>query len=114
MEVIVAIIHGIEKYPQCTDVILIADNKSKVRDIELYDKVTKPVKVVLCGAEIGANVQYLNLARTTGGSVHTIEEDIENLIELNEGEEFSVGNSLFKIVDGKIVLIYERGSDDDF
>lgn len=99
-----AILHGIQKFPEAENIILIADNKSDIRDTILIDKIEKPVKVILCGTENGVNVEYLNLALKTGGSIHTIEEDLENLIELNEGEEIKVGDSIFVIKNGKFVF----------
>ncbi len=99
-----AILYGIEKFPETENVILVADNKSDMRDTALICKITKPIKVILCGTENGINTQYLNLARNTGGSVHTIEEDLENLIDINEGEEIRIGDTVYKIKDGKFIF----------
>ena len=72
-----AILKGIELYPAHKDLVLIADN-SCIRDLKLYDQIQEPVKVILCGynQSVGANPQYVELAKKTGGSLHTIEDDI--------------------------------------
>tara|TARA_B100001778_G_scaffold325437_1_gene320939 strand:+ start:2624 stop:4759 length:2136 start_codon:yes stop_codon:yes gene_type:complete len=69
-------------------IILLADNNSCVRDISLYDRIQKPVKVILCGYSplIGIDPDYLIIAAKTGGGVYTIDEDIENLKLQVKGE----------------------------
>lgn len=91
-----AILEGIKRYPEVEQVVLIADNNACVRDMELLDKVTKPVKVILCGYKdfSGANPQYLEIAYKTGGSVHTTTQDITNLSEemLNPEGDLEIKN----------------------
>ena len=36
------------------------------------------------------NLQYINLAKKMGASVHTIRQDINNLAEINEGEILNI------------------------
>lgn len=74
-----AIIKGIQKYPDFSEVILIADNNSCIRDFCLIHEINVPVKIILCGTYAGINPQFLNLAYKTNGSVHTIEDDIYDL-----------------------------------
>gem|GEM_PF-1736733 len=76
-----AILNAIEKYPDCSNVLLIADYYSCVRDILLADRIKVPVKIILCGysADKPMNPDYIYLAKITGGGVYTIEEDIENI-----------------------------------
>lgn len=73
-----ALIAGIEKYPKADEIILIADNNACIRDIELADKIGRPVHIIICGSGYtgSVNAQYVNLAVKTGGSIHTIEQDI--------------------------------------
>ena len=86
------------------EIVMIADNWANIKDLCLADKIKKPVRIILCGAENGfINVDYLELARKTKGSIHIMNEDLENLIKLSEGEVFSFGKKLFKIVKGKVV-----------
>ena len=91
--------------PSAKELILIADNMAPIKDKELIDQIIKPVRVVLCGTAYGINVEYLNLARDTGGSVHTMEKDLTHLMEMEEGKKFSLNNITFKIVDNRIVQI---------
>lgn len=98
-----ACMEGLKLYPQCSEIIMIADNWAVPRDISLISKIKIPIHIVLCGAGMGANVEYLNLARATGGSVHTIEEDIQKLATMNEGETITINKVTYKIINGKFV-----------
>jgi len=96
-----AILKAIEKYPECTNVVLIADHNACVKDIELADRIKMPVKVILCGynPKSPINPDYVYLAKITGGGIYTIEEDIENLqVSLGErGEIISFKDTRFKL-----------------
>jgi hypothetical protein len=76
-----AIIRAIKKYPNHGEIILIADNNSCVRDIELLSEIKEPVRVIICGYNemTKLNPHYLEIALKTGGSLHTLEMDIYNL-----------------------------------
>lgn len=100
-----ALLYGLQLCKDCEEVIMISDNWASPRDLKLVSKINKPVRIILCGTEEGINVDYLNLARATGGSVHTIEEDLYNLLEINEGEEVKIGNEVFVIRNGKFELL---------
>lgn len=100
-----AIIEGIAKCPECEEVVLIADNDATPRDLELLDKVTKPVHVVLCGARTRPNPAHLLIAWKTKGSVHTIKEDITNLAGMQEGQSVTVMGKTFKILNGRFVEV---------
>ena len=63
----------------------------------------RPVRVILCGTQFGINKQYLDLARATNGPVHTMEEDIENLMRLKEGEKITMQKQTFIIKNGRFV-----------
>lgn len=100
-----ALLYGLKICPQCEEVIMIADNWASPRDTVLLKQVKKPIRIILCGTDEGVNVDYLNLARETGGSVHTIEEDLYNLLELNEGNEIQIGKEIFVVKNGKFELL---------
>ncbi|WP_108929632.1 hypothetical protein [Leptospira johnsonii] len=87
--------------PECKELILIADNFSTMRDYSLMSQIQKPVRVVLCGSFAGINTEYLDLARNTKGSVHTIEEDLENLMELNEGQTIELNKKKYVLEKGR-------------
>ncbi len=99
-----AVLFGIDHCPKCSSVVLVADNNSSVRDIALLDKITKPVHIILCGTKGNEiNPQYLDIARKTNGSVHTIESDLEELGKLAEGDKITIEGQTFIIRNGKFV-----------
>jgi hypothetical protein len=44
------------------------------------------------------------MAYKTGGSVHTIESDIVDLIKYKEGEVVKIGQQYYKIINGRFIL----------
>lgn len=100
-----AIIKAIKECPDCKDVVLVADNMAPVRDMDMMKEIKKPIKIILCGTWMGINTQYLELARATGGSIHTIETDITHLLHQNEGSIIELEGEKFKIMKGKFVKI---------
>lgn len=87
------------------ELVLVADNYSDCRDIGLLEKLRVPVHVVLCGTEGGVNEQYLEVAFKTGGSIHTIEQDIEDLARLADGATLRIGESEYKVSRGKFIKV---------
>ncbi len=100
-----ALLKGLNKCKNCGDVVLIADNWANMRDYKFINKIDRPVRIILCGTQLGVNIQYLELARATKGSVHTIEEDIDNLMDLREGEKVSIGKRNFLISEGRFIEV---------
>lgn len=97
-----AILRAIDKNPNAKEIILIADNWSDMRDYNLRYQVNKPVRIILCGTKYGINPQYLNLAMITKGSIHTLEEDLDNLYKLSDGMKFMLGGQTFIVTNGRI------------
>jgi hypothetical protein len=66
-------------FPNARHLVLLADNRSPVKDLARLGGVNRPVHVVLCGAPGDSTVafwpDYYALARRTGGSLHTPEDD---------------------------------------
>jgi hypothetical protein len=95
-----ALIFAQEEYPEIEEIILIADNKSKVRDMERVDQLKKPVRIVLCGKplEIGVAIQpdYIRLAGKVKGSLHTIEDDIMNIRRIRDGKIIRIADQEFR------------------
>jgi hypothetical protein len=85
------------------EIILIADNNSEIRDFELLKSLNVPIRVILAGTFWGVNEQYLELAYHTHGSVHTIEEDLERLYEMNDGDYIEIGGNKYRIYGGKFL-----------
>ncbi|MFN8299915.1 MAG: hypothetical protein U0T75_12475 [Chitinophagales bacterium] len=101
-----ALLKGIENCPECRDIVMIADNMAPVKDMGLLKEVKRPVKIILCGASNGYyNTDYLEIARQTGGSVHTLEADITDLAKLTEGQQLVIGNSTYQVIMGKLCLV---------
>lgn len=90
-----AVLFAIENLNPSGDIVLIADNWGPPRDLELYSKLNRPVHIVLCGALGGVNPDYLFLARKTGGTIHTLKDDITNLATMQEGETVKIGYQTF-------------------
>jgi antitoxin component YwqK of YwqJK toxin-antitoxin module len=102
--VIEAILTGLKKVRKPDNVILIADNWAKVRDIMLVNRIKVPVRVILCGVFEGMeiNTDYLNIAYKTKGSIHTIEQDITELINQTSGKKFNINGFDYIIKNGSI------------
>jgi hypothetical protein len=101
-----ALLKSLSNCPDCSELVMIADNYAPVKDIMLLNRLTKPVHIILCGAEEGPiNADYLQIARKTGGTVHTMERDLVDLVKYKEGEIVQMGTQVFKITNGKFVLV---------
>lgn len=83
-----ALLFGVEQYEDFDQLILIADNNSGVRDIELIKNLNVPVRVLLCALDKTSIIHsdYFTIARQTKGSLHTRKSDVRNLWKLQEGE----------------------------
>jgi hypothetical protein len=103
-----ALLAGIKECPTCTDVVLIADNYSPCRDLSLLKEIKKPIKVIVCGAHSAVHVEYLQIAKETGGSVHTIESDILNLMKMKEGQTIEIDGNTYRITKDKFVLVPKK------
>lgn len=87
-----AILTSMERFPEHKEIILIADNFACIRDIELAYKITKPIRIIVCGysKDFGVNTHLAYLAKISNGGLYTLENDIENLrIELLEKGEIA-------------------------
>lgn len=102
-----AILDGAKQYPDAKAIILIADNYEIMRDYEFIKKIKKPVHVILCGADNRVNIQYLDLARQTKGTVHTSKTDITNLQEIKEGEQFLIEGKGYQYKNGRFHSVYD-------
>ncbi|MBK6521224.1 MAG: toxin-antitoxin system YwqK family antitoxin [Sphingobacteriaceae bacterium] len=103
--VVEAILTGLKKVRKPDNIILIADNWAKARDLVLLSRVKVPVRVILCGVYEGMeiNTDYLNIAYKTRGSIHTIEQDITDLINQTSGKKFNINGFDYIIKNGKVM-----------
>ena len=74
-----ALLRGMNRFENFDELILIADNNSCVRDFRLIVNLGVKVNVIVCGTKHGINPQYVNLAYLTGGSIHSMEEEVNHL-----------------------------------
>ena len=100
-----ALLAGEQKLRELDELILIADNYSDVWDIELLESLKVPVHVILAGADYGVNEQYLEIAYRTGGTVHTLKQDIENLSQLADGKTIRIGEFTYRVSKGKFIKV---------
>lgn len=99
-----ALLKAEKVFPATDFQVMIADNWAAIKDKVLWNQLTKPVRIVVCGAnEFNVNIDYLNLARKTNGSVHLMEADLYNLSGLKEGEILKVGKNSFVVKNGMFV-----------
>lgn len=104
-----ALIRGYDKFNGEMDrIILIADNYSSIRDMEILQQLLDkqiPIDIIVCGAWKGKiNYEYLEIARKTNGSVYTMDEQIHILGLLAEGETIKVGRQKFIVKEGELQL----------
>ena len=100
-----AVLEGMKACPDCEDIVLISDNYATPRDLELLPQVKKPVHVIVCGAAKTINPAHIFIAWKTGGTLHTIDQDITRLAKMKEGDVLSVYDRSYKIVNGKFILL---------
>ncbi|CAF1219562.1 unnamed protein product [Rotaria sp. Silwood1] len=94
-----AIIFTITGCPTCENIIHIADNEATPRDLILLDRVTKPVKVIVCKLSSSSlvNPKLLDIAYKTGGSLHTLDLDVETLGSVKVGDTIKVGTGTYRL-----------------
>lgn len=83
------------KRKELGELILVADNYSDVRDIELISKLNIPVRIIVCGATDVIHEHYLQLAYATGGSIHTLEADYFNLKNKIKDNSIKIGSTTY-------------------
>ncbi|MGB0523559.1 MAG: hypothetical protein ACPGJS_11400 [Flammeovirgaceae bacterium] len=98
-----AILYGLQHAANFRELVLIADNRSAVRDMELLEQVNVPIKIILCGTdkEKPIHPDYLKMAQLTNGSIHTIAKDIMNLADKKEGDTIEVLGVTYILADGQ-------------
>jgi len=111
-----AVVKAMRKFEGDFDeIILIADNTSPVRDMALLKYVDKPIHVILCGIDdiydsthFRPHPHYIKTALETGGSLHTITDDIENLSDKFDGNFLQIGRHSWKLVKGQFRPWYTK------
>ena len=100
-----AVCAAVKKFPDGKGkVIMIADNWEDPCDMKLlsYLQAQKiPLHIILCGVNARINTIYLDLARATGGSLHTMENDLTELAKVGEGKKLKIGTAEVTLYNGK-------------
>lgn len=104
-----AIFYAVKKFPnEKKKIVMIADNWEDPCDLRLLPKLKElkvPVKIVICGIDRMINTSYLQIALETGGSIHTMEEDIVDLTKIGEGKTLKIGNYKFLLRGGRFTQL---------
>ncbi len=96
-----ALLKAIDLKKDGSEIILIADSFSPVKDMVLLEELKIPVRVIVCGSKSGyVHPDYLAIAYKTGGSIHTIEADINNLSGLHNEDVITIAGKTYKFIDG--------------
>lgn len=102
-----ALIYAIDHYgAEYPEIFLIADNTSFIRDIQLLPFIDRPVHVVLCGSpNQPVHPHYLTLAYHTGGSIHFLEQDIEDVAGEVKNGRIMIGDNEYEYRKGRFTLL---------
>lgn len=105
-----ALLIGQMFFPEAQSLVLVADNASAVRDLELLDMLEKPVHVFLCGqtlaqGELPPHPDYLTIAHRTGGSIHTLEQDLAFRKESDPSPQVSLRGYEYRYLKGRYELV---------
>ena len=105
-----AIIKSVNSSYSHEDVVVIVDNNSPVRDMELLNKINYPVRIVLCGVEKKEDIHqdYIKLAYHTNGSLHTVEDDIDQFMKDKEGEIVMINKVKYKVEEDDLVQVTKK------
>lgn len=96
--------------PPTSEVIMIADNRSCIRDYALIRSLQRPIRIILCGTKRGINPQYLNLAWQTGGSIHTDSLDLYNLREMAAKDSLLIMDTRYTLTVNNLLMPVDRQS----
>lgn len=97
-----ALLQTIKHKPDAKEYVMVADNFANIKDIKLMKDINKPIHIILCGTVNSiVNTDYLDLARATNGSIHSIEQDIDNLVSINEGQTIVFNGNKYILEKGK-------------
>jgi hypothetical protein len=95
-----ALLHAQRAFPDATELVMIADNSSTVKDFYLWPLIKKPVHIIACGEtyeeDMAFQPEYLKLAKSTQGSLHTLEDHLPNIGNIPTGTWVRVGSRYFE------------------
>lgn len=104
-----SVFYAIKKFPNDKKkIIMIADNWEDPCDMRLLPKLKElkvPVKIIVCGVNRMINTSYLDIAYATGGSIHTMEDDIIDMTKIGEGKVLKIGGLKFLLRSGRFIQL---------
>jgi len=100
-----AIIEGAKQARAFNSLIMIADNNAPVKDMVLLDKVNKPVHIILCGVDDWVEEDYLTIAYRTKGSIHTMDEDFNNIGRTRSGGRITINGIEYLLMSNRFVRV---------
>lgn len=99
-----ALLFAQRQFPNAKNLILLADNGSPVKGMEKLGLLTKPVRVILAGTHTDSTqafqADYEAIARQSGGSLHTIEDDLDPM-KPEKTPVLRVGNTYYRYIGRK-------------
>jgi hypothetical protein len=98
-----ALIKAIELFSNYDDIVLVADSWAPVRDISLVNKISKPIKIIICGNELGPHPDYVTIALQTNGSLHFSDEDVSDFSALKQSKILNIKGTNYLLKDGKVI-----------
>lgn len=103
-EALLKALHSAKDYDE---VVMVADSRAGINDMELVGNITKPVRIILCGIEEHGFVEpdYLVLGWKTKGSIHSIEKDIDTVAKMMEGKMINVFGSDYRLQNGRFIPV---------
>jgi len=101
-----AILLAQQEYEDAKEIILVADNFESMRDYKNIDRIKKPVRIIACGVKNRINIEYLDLARITKGSVHTKTEDVYDLDKVKQGQQITIAGERYIFDNGRFHFLY--------
>jgi hypothetical protein len=100
-----AALFATKNYKDIDEIVMIADNSASVKDMDLLSKIKKPIHLILCGETFEKNLafqdDYFKIAKKTKGSIHTVEDDINDLNKIKNKTIIRVGNIYFRYEKGR-------------
>jgi hypothetical protein len=96
-----AVLKGEKECQSCSEVLMIADNLATPRDASLVSSLKRPIHWLLCGADDGINVRYLDLVRENKGTLHTARSDVSGLELLEENQSVLIDGFKYQLKKGK-------------
>jgi hypothetical protein len=102
-----ATIYAQQSTPTADAILLIADNNSEVRDMALISKMRKKVHVIICGNPKAIRIDYLEIARATGGDIIVNGRRIK-LNKVGVGGQLLIGKTPYVLTSNGVEIVTKK------